>query len=284
MNRQRHLGLSDLRRRARAKVVRTRPLPQLRILRAYDALSIRELRRTIRFALFDHETSNFTYDIGNRSELIEMLSAALDAPTTQIGAFVAEIDEDTDLIESLEAKLRSRRDANDRAFFGRRIGWYAAARWLKPRLTIETGTADGLGTAAIARALQRNAAEGISGKLLSFDIAPHAGWLLDEGLRDWARLVLGDVSETLPRELDGVTVDLFVHDSLHTYEHERFELEVVNAHAGEGFVAISDNAHATTALADFSAEVGMTYSFFRERPVEHFYPGAGLGIAVKDHE
>jgi hypothetical protein len=273
-------GFRDLRGRAWAKVVGTRPLPQLRILRAYDALSIRDFRRTLRFALFDRETSNFTYEIGNRGELIDMLSAAFDAPAAQIGSFVAEIDTDTDLVKRLEAKLRRRRDANNRTYFGRRIGWYTATRWLKPRLTIETGTADGLGTAVIARALQRNAGEGIPGKVISFDATPDAGWLLDEELRDWADLVFGDVSETLPRELDGAIVDLFVHDSLHTYEHERFELEVVKAHAAARFVAISDNAHATTALADFAAETGMTYSFFRERPVGHFYPGAGLGIAV----
>jgi predicted O-methyltransferase YrrM len=235
----------------------------------------------LRFVLFDQETSNFTYEIANRAELVAALALALQAPKESIEAFVREVDEDVDLAQRLESKLKGRYGRRCRVHFGRRLGWYAAVRWLKPLTVIETGTADGLGTAILARALARNTSDGFPGELVSFDLDPTAGWLLDDELARLSRIVIGDVRQTLPRELEGRTVELFVHDSLHTYEHERFELEMIHTHAAEGGVtAISDNAHATTALADFAAEVGAAFALFREQPVDHFYPGAALGIAA----
>ena len=72
-------------------------------------------------------------------------------------------------------------------------------------------------------------------------------------------------------------VGLFVHDSLHTYENERAELELGAAHLAPDGVLLSDNAHATRALADVCASSGLRYFEFRERPAGHFYPGGATG-------
>jgi len=142
---------------------------------------------------------------------------------------------------------------------------------------VETGTADGLGTAALARAWERSHESGSPGMPLSFDVVSDGCWMLDEHLRTHVRLVQGDTTETLRRELAERRIDLFVHDSLHTYEHERFELAPGLDHASPKAVAISDNSHATTALA---REAEVTFALYRQRPIGHFYPGAALGIAV----
>jgi hypothetical protein len=73
---------------------------------------------------------------------------------------------------------------------------------------------------------------------------------------------------------------MIVHDSEHTYECERFELTTALAHAAPTIALVSDNAHATTALRDVAAGLGVDYRFFRERPRGHFYPGAGIGLAI----
>jgi hypothetical protein len=99
-------------------------------------------------------------------------------------------------------------------------------------------------------------------------------------LRDRYELVVGDTTETLGRHLDGNRVGLFIHDSLNTYEHERFEFTAAIAHAGDGIAIVSDNAHASTALEDFCGEHGLRFALFIERPRNHFYPGAGLGLGV----
>jgi hypothetical protein len=73
---------------------------------------------------------------------------------------------------------------------------------------------------------------------------------------------------------------MFIHDSDHTYDCERSEMEVALATRGEFLALISDNSHATTALRDVCAELGIEYSLFREKPKRHFYPGAGIGFGM----
>lgn len=257
-------------RRARAKLATIRPFPQLRVVRTYRTSARRHPLTALRYLVAGQETSNFTYEIANRDELARVVAGALGAEEAEIRALIAEADADVDL----QQRLRGR------ALFGRRLGWYAALRWSKPALAVETGTADGLGTALLARAIERNREEGAQGRLLSFDVVPSAGRLLDDHLGQFATVIVDDALEALPRALGGARIGCFVHDSLHTYEHEHAELDLAVAHADDRIVLISDNAHATTALADVAAEHGATYAAFRERPVRHLYPGAALGIAV----
>jgi hypothetical protein len=76
-------------------------------------------------------------------------------------------------------------------------------------------------------------------------------------------------------------VDLFIHDSDHRYKHELREYQIVQPHLSPGAVILSDNAHIVQALRDFAAAEGWRYAFFRERPLAHFYDGAGVGAAVR---
>lgn len=257
-------------KRARAKLATVRPFPQLRVVRTYSGSARKHPLTALRYLVAGDETSNFTYEIANRDELARVIAGALGAETAEIRSLIAEADADVDL----------RRRLQGRAKFGRRLGWYAALRWSKPELAVETGTADGLGTALLARAIERNLDEGARGRLLSFDVVPTAGRLLDDHLRQFVTVIVGDAVEALPRALSGGRIGYFVHDSLHTYDHERAELELATAHADDTMILISDNAHVTTALADVAAENGAAYASFTERPVRHLYPGAALGIAV----
>jgi len=240
------------------------------VVRTYGDSARKHPLTALRYLVAGDETSNFTYEIANRDELARVVADALGAPPAEIRSLIAEADADAEL----------RRRLRGHTLFGRRLGWYAALRWSKPELAVETGTADGLGTALLARAIERNVEEGAQSHLLSFDVVPTAGQLLDDHLRQFATLIAGDAVDTLPRALEGRRIGYFVHDSLHTYEHERAELELATAHADDRVVLISDNAHVTTALADVAAEHGAAYASFTERPVRHLYPGAALGIAV----
>lgn len=164
--------------------------------------------------------------------------------------------------------------------YGRRLGWYATVRATKPRLIVETGIHDGLGSVLLLRALQRNAEDGHPGNLVSLDVKPDAGWLVGDDLAaGWARVV-GSSFDELERALAGRAVDVFIHDSDHTYRCERFEFDVAVAHRAERTVLISDNAHATSALRDVAIAESARFQLFMEEPVDHFYPGAGLGLVV----
>jgi len=248
-----------------------------RLLKNYPRAVAARPRAALSYLLFDRETTNLTYEIENEDELAEVIADALGRPPNEIAGFVAEPAQDERFLEDLRRALTSRADRNDEPRFGRRLGWYATVRALRPQLVVETGVHDGLGSALLLRALDRNGA----GRLLGFDTDPSSGWLVPEWLRDRYELVIGDSRETLDRTLAGCRVGLFVHDSLHTYEHERFEFETAVAHADDGIALVSDNAHASSALANFSSEHGLRFALFIERPRKHFYPGAGLGLGVR---
>jgi hypothetical protein len=233
-----------------------------------------------RFLLRDPELFNFTYDLSNWEELHEVLARALNRDVGEVRRLSQELREDGELARRLGERLRGRPDRRSTPLYGRRVGWYCMVRLLRPRLVVETGVYDGLGSAVLLRALERNRGEGVPGRLIGVDIDRQAGWLIGEQERGDYQLVIEDSTTALPRLLAGQEVDLFIHDSNHTYEHELAEYRVVRPFLAPAGVILSDNAHAVPALADFARAEGRRYTYFGERPIGHFYPGAGIGISL----
>ena len=128
---------------------------------------------------------------------------------------------------------------------------YLAVRALRPRLVVETGPFNGASSTFLLHALEANGGEG---RLVSFDV-PDArdalgvpipegrepAWLVPPELRHRFELVLGDTRQTLRRRLEGETVDLFFHDSLHTTRHMLFEFRVAWRRLRRGGVLVSDD-------------------------------------------
>jgi hypothetical protein len=234
-----------------------------------------------KYVAFDPEIDNFTYDLANEDELVPFLAESLDRDPREVEQYIGEVVADAEFERLLRARLKKKRwTRKQRPHFGRRLGWYAIARALKPRVIVETGIHDGLGSVLLLRALDRNAAEGYEGRLISFDINPRSGWLVSEPLSSRWRPVYAATAAALENELQGLEVGMIVHDSDHTYECEHFELTTAAARAAPTIALVSDNAHATTALPDLARSLGIDYHFFRERPRDHFYPGAGIGLAL----
>jgi predicted O-methyltransferase YrrM len=139
-----------------------------------------------------------------------------------------------------------------------RIAW-CLARHLRPRVVVETGVARGLTSAALLRALARNG----SGHLWSIDLPPLAEHELSQETgaavtsRDAARwtLLCGSSRKLLPgliRSLE--TVDLFVHDSMHTGRNVDFELRQVWPALAEGGAALVDDVHRNATFGTFAHE------------------------------
>jgi methyltransferase family protein len=264
-------------RALRGFVARFRWVRKYRLLRHYGAALRDDRRSYLAYLLWDPELDNFTYDLANEDELAAVIATALQRPEDQIAAFIREAHSDPRLRSGLNRRLLAHKRTPR---YGRRLGWYAAVRALKPDLVGETGIHAGLGSALLLAALERNAAEGHEGRLVSVDTNPGAGWLVPDSLRGrWTRLV-GSSYEQLPSALDGHEVGVFIHDSDHSYECEHFELTTARAHAAPSLALITDNAHVTDAIKDVARDTGAAAYVFRERPADHFYPGAALGIAL----
>jgi Methyltransferase domain len=256
-----------------------RYLRRLRWLRKARAVrrSDGSLGRHLGFVLTAPEPDNFTYEISNEAELADWVQAVSGRDSELVQRMLAEPAQDAVLGERLRAATRRRWWwSKAEPPFGRRRGWYALVRLLAPELVIEAGVHDGLGSLLLLRALERNAEDGDDGRLVSFDVNPAAGWLVGQDPRWELRI---ESSRTgLPAVLDrGRPVGMFIHDSLHTYEHELWELRTVAARLAPGGVLLSDNAHATPALADCCQEFGLIHHVFVERSADHFYRGGAVG-------
>jgi hypothetical protein len=254
----------------RRKFGRVRWIRKVREVREYGG----SVRAHARYVLTDPELDNYSYDLGNDDEVGTWLEEVFEVPDGR--AALAEARCDTALRARVDAACARRRwSIKQRPGLGRRLGWYAIVRQLKPRRVVETGTHDGLGSLVLLAALARNAEEGHDGRLVSLDIDPHTGWMVGPDPR--FERVIGPTRETLPAVLEE-PADLFLHDSDHRYDSEYFELDSA-ARAGVP-VLLSDHSQESTALADVCREHGGHYSFIREVPRDHFYPGAGIGAGL----
>jgi hypothetical protein len=268
------------RARERAQSVGLDPRYVRRLRWASKAASVRRVGAPLlanwRFVLTDPETANFTYELANEGELAAWVADVAGVLETEAAAIVAEPRADGELRARLRsATARHRLWSKPEPPFGRRAGWYALVRLIRPELVVETGVHDGLGSLLLLRALERNG----GGGLVSFDINPTAGWLVGSDPRWDFRLepAIDGLAEVLR---GGPGVGLFIHDSLHSYDNERAELELGAARLASNGVLITDNAHGTRALADVCRSHGLRYSEFVERPCGHFYPGGVTGAGT----
>lgn len=235
------------------------------------------LRGNLPFVLTDPEPHNFTYELANEAELGDWVQIVSGCAGAEVQRLLAEARTDGLLAQRLRSATAGRwLWSKPSPPFGKRLAWYALARLLKPELIVETGVHDGLGSLLLLRALERNLQESAPGRLVSFDVNPAAGWIV--GRHPLWELRIEPSRAGLSRVLSGSPpVGIFIHDSLHDYENERYELRTAAAQLAANGVLISDNAHVTQALADTCREFGLHYFEFRERSMRHFYLGGAMG-------
>ena len=148
---------------------------------------------------------------------------------------------------------------------------YSLGRESKPEVIIETGTNLGVSTFFFLKALHENR----KGHLFSVDLprkrysiggvehedylpprlAP--GCVVPESLRDRWTLNLGDAKTELPKLLTSIDhLDLFFHDSEHTYDHMAFEFNTVWPKLRKGGLLLSDDVYFNRSFQDFCERVG----------------------------
>jgi len=243
------------------------------------------LRALHGWVLRSREGTNLTYDLTDKNldELAHVVSVVGRTSFAQARTYIDEALTDADLhrhviVSTLASPFHYKADA--RCCFGRRLGWYAFVRLLKPRVVVETGVDKGHGAVLLCAALTRNSADGHPGVYYGTDINESAGWLLRAPYDSVGKILYGDSIESIER-LDA-QIDLFINDSDHSADYEYREYRAVASKLAADAVLLGDNAHVTPMLARFSRETGRRFVFFREEPKDHWYPGAGIGISFVD--
>lgn len=190
----------------------------------------------------------------NEPSYLTFLSELTGRSKSTIVAFLNDFADDRSFIGAFGpalAEVQSLPAAGDLRFHA--ITLYVIVRSARPTLMIETGVAHGKSSAFILLGMEHNG----SGSLVLVDLPPDGaladgslttmhgrptGWLVPEYLRHRWTLRLGDSVDLLPALLaETGQPDVFLHDSLHTIEHTRAEIEAVLASASEPLMLLADN-------------------------------------------
>ncbi len=201
-----------------------------------------------------------------------------------LDAYRAEVEESR-LVEQLQAGYEefwgivepSTRYNTGRLGYEEGIRVYALVRKLRPRVAVETGVCNGFSTAFLLLALQQN---GI-GELHSIDLpevvgadyepgtfwegkqgaaippGKEPGWMIPAGLRERWRLTVGRSQDELPPLLARIgEIDLFVHDSEHSYECMDFEFRAAWPALHDGGALVADDWNWNDAFAELARDTG----------------------------
>ncbi len=146
---------------------------------------------------------------------------------------------------------------------------YLVARVAKPEVFVETGVQNGMSSAFILLGLCHDN----GGRLYSIDLPPveqrildqgtsplpedkAPGWIIPDYLRDRHQLSLGAAERLLPTVLaEQDRVDVFLHDSDHSYSHIMFEIGLAWPYLVKGGHILVDNVEQNAAFADFARGV-----------------------------
>ena len=131
---------------------------------------------------------------------------------------------------------------------------YNTIRTKKPELVLETGVDEGYSSALILNALNRNG----GGKLVSIDVRNDVGSLTKGmDINRW-RLVIREPSNALKQTLDEMdNIDIFLHDSDHSYENMKFEFESIFPKLNQEGILFSDDVGDNNAFMEFSESKGL---------------------------
>jgi predicted O-methyltransferase YrrM len=156
---------------------------------------------------------------------------------------------------------------------------YLLCRLVQPAVALETGVAYGMTSAYILQALKQNG----GGVLHSVDLPVSTtreaiGILVPPTLRGAWRLHIGASRRVLPKLLKDLgRVDLFVHDSLHTYWNMQREFSTVWPYLPAGGVLISDDAHRNPAFGELKTRDLQFWRMVQQTRKTY----ASFGVAIK---
>jgi len=165
-----------------------------------------------------------------------------------------------DFISLLSSHPITRGDPAQKLRKSFRLALYHIVKKIKPEIIIETGS--GLSSIMMLQALHENQ----RGVLYSIDIDPNSKNqedFLPKHLKKHWKLMIGDSKKKLPKLLTEVDkIQMFLHDSLHSYEHMMFEFQTVWPAIEKNGLLTSHDIFWNSAFMDFSKQVNRKFVFY----------------------
>jgi hypothetical protein len=210
------------------------------------------------------------YQFRRLDETVQGLETCLNVPLNRFldENGLAEVEEEVrQRIETVRTRGPFRLSHN--ADFGLARLCYGVCRALKPAVVLETGVAYGVTSAFILKALEVTG----HGLLHSVDLPPlgrdadgFVGVLIPKALKGRWRLHRGASKRTFPFLLPRLKrIDIFVHDSLHTYKNITREFQTITPYLARPAVVIADDVGDNAAFLNWVREARPAFwSILRE--------------------
>ncbi len=201
--------------------------------------------------------------------VINMVSSTLDTDINEVKNYYNDLTSNNHVLEL----IRSKQLIGGYALGDNQVLTYLTCRTIQPDIVIETGVYKGKTSTCLLQALEDNG----KGNLYSIDLpgtkddpvvdesAPsgsvryelsdksEVGEIVPDHLRDNWDLRFGRSDEMLEDLLEEVgKVDVFYHDSEHSYENMMYEFQTVHGYMSDNNAIISDDINWSDAFYEFS--------------------------------
>jgi len=161
---------------------------------------------------------------------------------------------------------------------------YWLVRQTQPKTIVQCGVCNGLSASFMMLALAKNGPEGtlhvidlppvfdpndpgwtVANKVYGVVIpeGKTTGWMVPDAYRDRFEVWNGDAKDLLPKMVDKLdAIDLFYHDSDHTYDHMMFEFTQAKRKLTPGGLVVGDDISWNASVWDFADQYGVpSYNF-----------------------
>lgn len=218
-----------------------------------------------------------------RKQLITSLTGA---KISDINRFLKEIKLGDNFMSALEKKFRVRKFIKQDFMIFRKGGtmffhtltMYVLTRIIKPEIVVETGGTPGKSSAFILKAMSVNNKGTLytvdlppadlkkwdeivesSSNISMHNILPHeesSGWIVPNEFKGRHKIVIGKSSHRLfPLLKELKQIDMFIHDSEHSYENMLWEYRTAFPFIRVGGILLSDDVGLNESFDDFCKEV-----------------------------
>lgn len=226
---------------------------------------------------------------------LKWLSTLTDIPAKEVKRYIIEIEHDREFLNHVRRRYRQYTrylplptdftvHPSGSTMFFHCVSMYTLVRLLRPEYVIETGGTPGKSSAFLLRALERNG----HGHLYTIDLPPQvtdlpvspseahtflpyhlsANWGVPETLRSNQTLLLGPAEKHLLTLLSKLGhIDIFLHDSDHSYSQMIFELQLAYPFVRSGGYLWADDIGTNSAWYDFCAEHALARQDFTSQGV-----------------